>query len=87
MIPNLNCGASTLQPGENGTLGKPMIGHFQNGRDEFSSRELFHGKMIDPHFVFSNLTDKSFHGEQSISTDEGKNWEPNWIEDFTRTEH
>ena len=71
---------------ENGTLGTPMVGQFQNGHGEFSSRELFHGKMIDIRFVFSNVTSKSFHGEQSFSPDEGKSWETNWIEDFTRME-
>lgn len=71
---------------ENGTLGTPMVGQFQGGRGEFSSRERFHGKMIDLHFVFSDVTDKSFHGEQSFSADQGKSWETNWIEDFTRTE-
>jgi len=71
---------------DDGTLGTPMVGQFQNGRGEFSDRELFHGKMIDLHFVFSNVTEKSFHGEQSFSPDGGKSWETNWIEDFTRAE-
>jgi hypothetical protein len=71
---------------DDGTLGTPMAGQFQNGRGEFSDRELFHGKMIDLHFVFSDVTEKSFHGEQSFSPDGGKSWETNWIEDFTRVE-
>lgn len=71
---------------DDGTLGTPMVGQFQNGRGEFSDRELFQGKMIDLHFVFSNVTEKSFHGEQSFSPDGGKSWETNWIEDFTRAE-
>jgi hypothetical protein len=69
---------------DDGTLGTPMVGQFQDGRGEFSDRELFHGKMIDLHFMFSNVTEKSFHGEQSFSPDGGKSWEANWIEDFTR---
>jgi hypothetical protein len=69
---------------DDGTLGTPMVGQFQNGRGEFSDRELFHGNMIDLHFVFSNVTEKSFHGEQSFSPDGGKSWETNWIEDFRR---
>jgi hypothetical protein len=68
------------------SLGTPMVGQFENGRGEFSDRELFHGKMIDLHFVFSDMTEKSFHGEQSFSPDGGKSWETNWIEDFTRVE-
>jgi hypothetical protein len=61
-----------------------MVGQFQNGRGEFHDREIFHGKMVDLHFVFSNVVEKSFHGEQSFSPDSGKTWETNWIEDFTR---
>jgi hypothetical protein len=71
---------------DDGTLGTPMVGQFQNGRGEFSDRELLDGKMIDLHFVFSGVTEKSFHGEQSFSADAGQSWETNWIEDFTRAE-
>jgi hypothetical protein len=71
---------------DDGTLGTPMVGQFHDGRGEFSDRELFQGKMIDLHFVFSKVTEKSFHGEQSFSPDGGKSWETNWIEDFTRVE-
>jgi hypothetical protein len=70
---------------DDGLLATPMVGHFQNGRGEFSDREPFHGKTIDVHFVFSNVTAESFHGEQSFSADDGRTWERNWIEDFTRT--
>jgi hypothetical protein len=71
---------------DDGALGTPMIGQFHNGRGEFSDRELYHGKMIDLHFVFSDVTEKSFHGEQSFSPDGGNSWETNWIEDFTRAQ-
>ena len=69
---------------DDGTLGTPMVGQFQNGRGEFFDQELLHGKTIDVHFVFSDVTEKSFHGEQSFSADGGKSWETNWIEDFSR---
>jgi hypothetical protein len=69
---------------DDGTLGTPMVGQFENGRGEFSDQELFHGKMINLHFVFSDITEKSFHGEQSFSPDGGKSLETNWIEGFTR---
>jgi hypothetical protein len=71
---------------DEGTLGTPMVGQFQSGSGEFSDRELFQGKMVDLHFVFSNVTEKSFHGEQSFSADGSKSWETNWIEDFRRVE-
>ncbi len=70
---------------DDGLLGTPMVGNFQNGRGEFFDREPFHGKTIDVHFVFLNATVNSLHGEQSFSADGGKSWETNWIEDFTRT--
>ncbi len=35
-----------------------MVGKFQNDHGEFSDRELFHGKMIDLRFEFSELTGK-----------------------------
>ncbi len=69
---------------DDGTLDIPMVGQFQNGRGEFFDRETIQGKMIDLRFVFSDVTAKSFHGEQSFSPDLGKSWETNWIEDFTR---
>ena len=59
---------------DDGNLGTPMVGQFQNGRGEFSKRELFHLKLIDLHFVFSDVTDKSFHGEQSFSPNGGRSW-------------
>lgn len=71
---------------DDGTLGTPMVGQFQNGNGEFYDRECFNDKMINLHFVFSDVTEKSFHGEQSFSADGGKSWETNWVEDFTRAE-
>jgi hypothetical protein len=37
-------------------------------------------------FIFSGITTNSMHGEQAYSTDGGKTWAPNWIEDLTREE-
>lgn len=69
---------------DDGELEIPMVGQFQSSRGDFFDREPFQGKTIDIHFVFSNVTEKSFHGEQFFSADGGKSWEANWIEDFTR---
>jgi hypothetical protein len=54
------------------TFGTPMVGQFQNGRGEFSDREFFHGKLIDLHCVFSNVTDRSFSWRTVLSSDSGK---------------
>ncbi|MDE3154281.1 MAG: hypothetical protein KGN76_04225 [Acidobacteriota bacterium] len=67
-----------------GGLGTPMIGGFAGGRGEFYDQEPFNGRAIFVRFVFSDITQTSFHFVQSFSADGGRSWEPNWIGDFTR---
>lgn len=67
-----------------GELGEPMIGGFKSGRGEFYNQELFGGRSIFVRFIFSDITPNSFRLEQAFSADGGKNWEPNWIADFSR---
>jgi hypothetical protein len=70
----------------NGTLEKPMIGSFKDGRGEFYDQEFFEGKSIFVRFIWSNITSSSCRWEQAFSDDGGKSWETNWIMDFTRVE-
>lgn len=70
--------------GGDGALGEPMIGAFENGRGEFYNQEDLGGRRIAVRFIFSAITEKSFRIEQAFSDDGGKNWEVNWISDFTR---
>jgi len=37
-------------------------------------------------YVWSDITPKSAHFEQSFSPDGGKTWEVNWISSITRVE-
>lgn len=67
-----------------GSLGTPMIGRFQNGRGEFFDQEMFLGTAIYVRFIFSDITPASFRLEQAFSADGGKTWEPNWIATFAR---
>jgi hypothetical protein len=67
-----------------GLLGTPMIGHFENGRGEFYNQETFNGRAIYVRFIFSDITPRSFQIEQAFSDDGGKTWEPNWIAKFSR---
>ena len=67
-----------------GSLGKPMIGGFKNGRGEFFDQEDLNGKAIFVRFIFSDITPRSFRFEQAFSADGGKTWEPNWVATFTR---
>jgi hypothetical protein len=71
---------------KSGTMGAPTIGEFKNGRGEFFDTEPSgpNGKSILVRFVWSDITPKSAHFEQSFSDDGGKTWEVNWITDQTR---
>jgi hypothetical protein len=67
-----------------GTLDKPTIGQFNNGRGEFYSQETFNGRAILVRFVISDITPESARFEQAFSDDGGKTWEVNWIATDTR---
>ncbi len=69
-----------------GTLSVPTIGEFKNGRGEFYDQEPFNGRTILVRNIWSDMTPKSCHFEQSFSDDGGKTWEANWIAVDTRTE-
>jgi len=68
-----------------GTLEKPMIGEFRDGRGEFFSQEPFEGRMILVRFLWSQITPNSCRWEQAFSADGGKTWETNWIMEMTRS--
>lgn len=65
-------------------LGAPMVGSFANGRGLFYNQEALNGRAILVRFIFSNMAATSFRIEQAFSDDGGRNWEVNWISDFTR---
>ena len=69
---------------KDGNLGQPTVGEFKNGRGEFFDQEPFNGKVIFVRYVWSDITPKSAHFEQSFSEDGGKTWEVNWITDQIR---
>ncbi len=68
-----------------GVLDAPMIGHFTSGRGEFFVHDTYEGKPILVRLVYSNITPTSFRTETAFSADEGKTWEPNLVQTFTRT--
>jgi hypothetical protein len=61
-----------------------VIGAFSNGRREFYDQEEREGRPILVRYVWSGVTTKSPHFEQSFSADWGKTWETNWITDQTK---
>jgi hypothetical protein len=67
-----------------GTLGRPTVGEFKNGRGEFIDQETLNGRAIWVRFVISDITATRVRYEQSFSGDGGKTWEVNWIATDTR---
>jgi hypothetical protein len=72
---------------KNGHFDIPTVGEFiKDGHGEFFDHEMIEGRMVLVRYIWSGITPKSAHFEQSFSTDGGKTWEVNWITDQTRVE-
>jgi hypothetical protein len=69
---------------DDGAVDQPGIGEFKDGRGEFYSQELYHGRPVLVRMVWSDIKADSHHVEQSFSVDGGQTWEPNFIGDLTR---
>lgn len=69
---------------DDGTIGQPCIGKFENGKGEFYDQETYNGRAIFVRFVWSGISPDAHHVEQSFSADGGKTWEPNFVADLTR---
>jgi hypothetical protein len=67
-----------------GTLTRPTIGEFKNGRGELYDQETFNGRAILVRGVWSEIRPDSHRFEQSYSDDGGKTWEPNFVGTLTR---
>ncbi len=67
-----------------GQLTQPMTGEFDHGRGEFFDQETYHGRMALMRAVWSDITVKSQHFEESFSYDGGRTWEPYFVATFTR---
>ena len=67
-----------------GSVSKPAVGEFINGRADFYDQEIYKGRYIFLRFSVSDITPKSCHFEQAFSDDGGKSWEVNFIVDETR---
>jgi hypothetical protein len=62
----------------------PMVGGFENGRGEFFSFQQSNDRWVMVRLILSGTETGAVHGEQAFSTDGGKTWETNFIEDFSR---
>jgi hypothetical protein len=62
----------------------PMIGRFVGKRGEFYDQEPYNGRTIWVRFVIEPLSGTTARSEQAFSDDNGRTWEVNWINDYTR---
>ncbi len=76
--------SQTFASSKDGTLGKPLIGEFKNGRGEFFGQDTFKGRTILVRATWSDITHDSHKFEQAFSDDGGRTWETNFIAMLTR---
>lgn len=72
---------------KSGTLAKPTVGEFKDGRGEFYNQEDFNGRVILTRFIIIKNNADSIRFEQSFSDDGGKTWELNWLATDTRVKN
>src|SRR5579862_3250220 len=70
--------------GRVGTIDRPLIGKFHDGKGEFYDQETFDGRTIFARYLWFVLSPTSARWEQAFSVDFGKTWETNWIIEYTR---
>lgn len=67
-----------------GMLAAPVVGQFQNGVGSFLGPDQFDGKAILVRYTWSDISPNSARWQQAFSSDEGLNWETNWIMQMSR---
>jgi hypothetical protein len=63
----------------------PVRGGFKADEGEFVGKDVHKGTPVTVRFRWHEVHGKRPHWDQAYSTDEGKNWEINWRNYFTRT--
>lgn len=69
-----------------GKLDPPVRGRFTANEGEFRGPDVHKGTPVTVRFRWHETNSKRPHWDQAFSTDEGKNWEINWRNYFTRTQ-
>jgi hypothetical protein len=67
-----------------GNLDPPVKGRFVKGVGTFYATDTLRGKPIKVRFTWSHITPTSARWEQAFSPDDGKTWEPNWLQTLDR---
>jgi hypothetical protein len=70
--------------GRNGALDPPLVGTFDGDRGDFYADDVYDGKPIKVHFLWTGTAGDSPRWEQAFSADGGQTWESNWVMEFTR---
>ena len=65
-------------------IGPPLRGKFADGTGTLLGDDQLDGRPIKVRSQWSRIDSGSPHWEQAASLDGGKNWETNWVADFTR---
>lgn len=76
--------SSSFSSSSDGSMERPGIGEFRDGRCEFINQDTYNGRTILVKMVWSAIAPDSHHVEQSFSDDGGKTWEANFIGTLTR---
>jgi BNR/Asp-box repeat len=74
----------TFADASDGKLTPSMFGAFKNGRGELIAQEVYNGKMALVRDAWSNIAPNAHHFEESVSTDNGKSWQPDFIANLSR---
>ena len=65
-------------------IGPPLRGRFADGIGTFVGAEELDGRRVLTRVQWSKITANSVRWEQASSADGGRQWETNWISEFTR---
>jgi hypothetical protein len=76
--------SQTFASTSDGALETPAIGEFKDGRGELIDQETYNGRSVLVRNVWSNIEPNSHHFEISMSDDNGKTWETNFVANLTR---
>ena len=64
-----------------GELGEPVFGRFENGVGHFEGKDRMGDRPILVRFEIRESQPGHWHFEQAFSADDGRTWEINWIAD------
>jgi hypothetical protein len=68
-----------------GKLDAPVRGGFRGTEGEFQGPDVYRGTPVTVRFRWHETHSRRPHWDQAYSTDDGKSWEINWRNYFTRT--